>query len=307
MRRVLAVQRLPTLDGQRLEEPVGRGRCGDLDAPRSAAGFHGLTTEVDELVPRFRGRFRVQAGAFEGRLVVVEHRRAALERDTDGLAIRLGIGPVGRLEIVRIESFCLLEVADGEDGIEVEHRLLVGRQHHGDIRRIPGLYRRLDLCRGVGIGAGERGFHDDVRVSGVELVDHLLHDLCEGTGDAHGIEVAQRDGILRTEECRTGVASGSRSCRHRQGSRCRARGRRFGEIPTGHPVSEALHDAHLSDGPFRFAEGGLIIQLPSICFGRSLKTLGKGVKSRRGLAFAMTTNRHRFGRVRAGHLGRPGG
>src|SRR5690606_41333216 len=70
--------------------------------------------------------------------------------------------------LFRSESFCLLEVADGEDGIEVGHRLLVSRQHHGDIRRIPGLYRRLDLRRGVGIGAGERGFHDDVRVSGVD-------------------------------------------------------------------------------------------------------------------------------------------
>jgi len=199
---VLVHQFLTVLDAQRLEHPVGIARGGDVEAPAGHVARGVLLGQFlghgDHLVPGRRRLVRVQPHFLEGVLVVVHHDRGALERDSPGLALGLGVRHQGRVK--GGEPLLVFrgggEIIEGDDDALIDQLENIDGEEHAELDRLVRLERGQRLHAGVVIVAGVDGLDLDVGVGFLEIGDHVVDDLGDRPADGHRVIHVKVDGRL---------------------------------------------------------------------------------------------------------------
>ena len=189
--------------GQALEQPIRKARRRNFDRPLAdVAGGIALNEFLavgDQFVPGVGRLVGIKSRRLERVLVPVHHDGRALERNTPGFIAGLAVRHEGRIERFRprFVGIGFQQIVERRDSVLVDQREHVGRQQHGDVRRLAALERRERLHQRVLVGAGIDRLDGDAGIFLLEVGDIAVDDLWNRPADGDRIIERQRDVFCR--------------------------------------------------------------------------------------------------------------
>ncbi|MNC13184.1 hypothetical protein D3C75_609190 [compost metagenome] len=200
-------QIVAVLQREGLKHPIGVAGHRNLQPPLA------VTCQLDRiflhLCPGCRRLLRVQSGSLELILVVIQNDGAALERNTVGFALCLGILHKSRIEVrqISVSSLLLYELVQRNNRIHIQQAEQLRGLQYRYIGRLFRLDSGLGFDRCIGIAAGVNRLNHNIGVLLHKICSHRFNGSRQRSSDSNRVIVSQLRLGSVTRRCGCGFTS----------------------------------------------------------------------------------------------------